>query len=252
MVEQLIQNAMKKLRIIYVFSILLAFTLLSCEKDYENLYTVTNYADFQMEGDEVVFNPFGTPYTDPGVKATEAGTELPVTTTVSGDFFGGTSFDPNVADRYIYTYSATNSDGYPGSTTRTVYNIETGDLVNNIAGLYTSTVVRNGAAAPQYTDMEYVVIAKTGDNTYVLSDAIGGYYDIGRVYGPTYRAPGLTITATNIPGNQFTFGTTEVGTFGGVVTMQSMTVDPAAKTIVFTSDWDAGYTFEVTLTQVQL
>lgn len=243
---------MKNLKMIYLFSLLLAVSFSACEKDYEDLYTVTNYADFEMQGDEVIFHTFGTPFTDPGVTATEAGADLPVETTISGDFFGGTSFDPNVADRYVYTYSATNSDGYPGTTTRYVYNIPTGDLVNSIEGLYTSTVVRNGVAAPEYTDMEYVVIAKTAENTYTLSDAIGGYYDIGRVYGSAYRAPGMTITSTNLPANQFTFGTSEVGTFGDAVTMKSMTVDPAAKTIAFTSDWAAGYTFEVTLTQVQL
>lgn len=243
---------MKNLRIIYVFSLLLAFAFSGCEKEYEDLYTVTNYADFKMEGDEIIFNPFGSPFTDPGVKASEAGADLPVTTTVSGDYFGGTSFDPNVADRYVYTYSATNSDGYPGSTTRYVYNIQAGDLVSSIEGLYTSTVVRNGVVAPAYTDMEYVMIAKTGENTYGLSDAIGGYYDIGRGFGAAYRAQGMIITATDIPGNQFTFGTAEVGTFGGVVTMESLTVDPVAKTIVLTNSWDAGYTFEITLTQVEL
>lgn len=242
---------MKNIRMIYLFSLILSFVVWGCEKDYDDLYTVTNYANFEMEGDEVIFNPFGTPFTDPGVTATEAGTDLDVTTTVSGDYFGGTSFDPNVADRYVYTYSATNSDGYPGSTTRLVYNIPTGDLVNSIEGLYTSTTVRNGVVAPEYTDMEYVVIAKTGENTYTLSDAIGGYYDIGRIYGAAYRAPGMTITSTNIPGNQFTFGTAEVGSFGGEVTMNSMTVNPADKTIVFESAWPP-YIFVVTLTQVQL
>lgn len=243
---------MKNIRIIYIISFLLIFGFSGCEKDYEELYDITNYPTFEMTGDEMVINPFGTNYTDPGAKATEAGQEIPVTTTISGDFFGGTSFDPNITERYVYTYSATNSDGYPGSVSRYVYNINNGDLVTSLEGLYTSTVVRNGAASAQYTDMEYVLISKTGENTYVLSDAIGGYYDIGRAYGAAYRAPGLTITANNIAANDFTFGTTEVGSFGGVVTMKSMTVDPATKTIVFTNDWDAGFSFEVTLKQVQL
>lgn len=244
---------MKNIRIIYLFSVLLSFTLLSCEKEYEDLYTVTNYANFKMEGDEVIFNPLGNPFTDPGVTATEAGTNIPVTVNILGDYFSGSnSFDPNIADKYVYNYSATNSDGYPGTVTRYVYNIATGDLINSIEGLYTSTVVRTPGGAGDYTDMEYVMIAKTGENTYELSDAIGGYYDIGRAYGSAYRAPGLTITAISIPSNQFTFGTSEVGSFGGVVTMNSMTVDPVAKTIVITNTWDAGYTFEITLTQVQI
>lgn len=245
---------MKNLRIIYILSVLFAFAFSGCEreKEAEELYDITYYANFEMTGDEVIFNPFGTAFTDPGIKATEAGTEIPVTTTISGDFFGGTSFDANSADRYLFTYKATNSDGYEATSSRLVYNVKTGDLVNSIEGLYTATVVRNKVVSAQYKDMKYVMIAKTGANTYVLSDAIGGYYDIGRAYGAAYRAPGLTITATDIPGNQFTFGTSEVGSFGGVVTMNSLTVDPAAKTIVFSSDWDAGYSFVVTLKQVQL
>lgn len=243
---------MKNLRIIYLFTAILAFALSGCEKTYDDLYRITYYATFEMTGDEVIFNPFGTNFTDPGVKATEAGKEIPVTTVVSGDFFGGTSFNANAADRYLYTYSATNSDGYAASTSRLVYNVNTGDLVNSIEGLYTATVVRNKVSSAQYTDMQYIMIAKTGANTYVLSDAIGGYYDIGRAYGAAYRAPGMTVTSTDIPGNNFTFGSADVSSFGGAVTMKSMTVDAAAKTIVFECDWDAGYTFVVTLKQVQL
>ena len=243
---------MKNLRIIYLLTAVLAFALSGCEKKYDELYRTTYYPSFEMTGDEVVFNPFGTNFTDPGIKATEAGKEIPVTTVISGDFFGGTSFNANAADRYLYTYTATNSDGYAASSSRLVYNVNTGDLVNSIEGLYTSTVVRNKVVNKQYADMKYVMIAKTAANTYVLSDAIGGYYDIGRSYGAAYRAPGMTVTSSNIPGNSFTFGNAEVGSFGGAVTMNSMTVDAAAKTIVFESSWDAGYTFVVTLKQVQL
>lgn len=242
---------MKNLRIIYLLGAVLAFAFSGCEKKYDELYRMTYYADFQMTGDEVIFNPFGANFTDPGIKATEAGTEIPVTTVISGDFFGGTSFNANVTDRYLYSYSATNSDGYEATTSRLVYNINTGDMVNSIEGLYTSTVVRNRVVSPQYADMEYVVIAKSSANTYVLSDAIGGYYDIGRAYGAGYRAPGMTVTSTDIPGNSFTFGSAEVGGFGGPVTMNSMTVDAATRTINLECKW-LTYTFVITLTQVQL
>jgi hypothetical protein len=252
-VEQLIQDIMKNLRITYLISFLLAFSFWSCDKEYENHYRITYYPEFEMSGDEVIFNTFGTPFVDLGIKATEGGKEIPVTTTISGDFFGATSFDPNGADRYLYTYSATNSDGYKANTSRLVYNVKTGDLVSSIEGLYTSTVVRNGVVSAQYANMKYVMIAKSTGNTYKLSDAIGGYYDIGRAYGATYRASGMTVTAVNIPANNFTFGSgVPCGAFGGTVTMSSMTVDAATKTIVFESVWTSGYTFKVTLKQVQL
>ena len=242
---------MKKLQLIYLVPALLAFTFLACEKDYEDLYTVTNYADFEMAGDPVVFNPFGTPYTDAGATATEAGEPLTVTTTVSGDFFGASVFDPNATDRYVYTYQATNSDGYEATVIREVYNVNTGNLIDNLEGLYTSTVVRDALTGPQYTDMEYVIIGKSGDQ-YLLSDALGGWYELGRALGPGYRAPRATFTANNIAANDFTFGPgVTVGGFGGTATLESMTVNPATKTIVFTCFWTLDYTFTVTLTQVE-
>jgi len=251
MVEQLIQDTMKNLRIIYLFTVLLALTFSGCKKEYEDLYRVTYYPTFEMTGDEVVFNTFGANFTDPGIKATEGDKDIPVTTTIAGDFFGATSFSATGADRYLYTYSATNSDGYEATTSRLVYNVKSGDLVTSIEGLYKATVTRNKVLTAQYTNLEYVMIAKSAANTYVLSDAIGGYYDIGRAYGAGYRAPGMTVTSTNIPGNSFTFGTSVVGGFGGAVTMKSMTVNAANKTIDFECTWNV-YTFLITLKQVQL
>lgn len=251
MVEQLIQDTMKNLRIIYLFTVLLAFTFSGCQKEYEDLYRITYYPTFEMTGDEVIFNTFGSNFTDPGIKATEGGKDIPVTTVISGDFFGGTSFNANATERYLFTYSATNSDGYEATASRLVYNVNSGNLVNSLEGLYTATVVRNKVVSAQYANLEYVMIAKSSANTYVLSDAIGGYYDIGRAYGAAYRAPGMTVTSTNIPGNSFTFGTAEVGSFGGSVTMKSMTVDAANKTINFECTWNV-YTFVITLKQVQL
>jgi len=242
---------MKNLRIIYLFTALLAFAFSGCQKDYEEWYRVTYYPEFKMTGNDVIFNTFGTNFTDPGIKASEGGKDIPVTTTIAGDFFGATSFSANAADRYLFTYTATNSDGYKATTSRLVYNVKTGDLVNSLEGLYTATVTRNKVLTAQYTNLEYVLIAKSAANKYVLSDAIGGYYDIGRAYGAGYRAPGMTVTSTNIPGNSFTFGTSVVGGFGGAVTMKSMTVNAANKTIDFECTWNV-YTFLITLKQVQL
>jgi hypothetical protein len=129
-------------------------------------------------------------------------------------------------------------------------------MVTSIEGLYSSTVVRNGAVNPQYFDMEYILIRKKpggAANEYELSDAIGGYYDIGRAYGAGYRATNMIVTANDIPGNSFSFSApVPVGAFGGALTMQSFSVDSATKTINFVSDWDSGFNFVVTLTQVAL
>jgi hypothetical protein len=83
-----------------------------------------------------------------------------------------------------------------------------------------------------------------------MSDGIGGYYAIGRAYGNDYAAP-MDIIANDIPTNNFTIPNYTVGTFGGVVDNTEFTVNAEAGTIHFVSDWDSGYTFDVTLEQVQ-
>ncbi|MCK9206978.1 MAG: DUF5012 domain-containing protein [Salinivirgaceae bacterium] len=240
-----------------LFVALLAFGLGSCEKPYdtEGLSKVTYYPDFTMTGESVIFINLGGTYTEPGVIAEENGSEITVTTSVVGDFFSGSvsAVNTNTADKYILTYTATNSDGYSGNVAREVYVVSTGDLTSSIEGLYTTSITRNGTTSAQYTDLSYVMIQKTGANTYAISDAIGGYYDLGRGYGAGYRATGLTITANNIAANDFSFsGPVGVGAFGGSCEMTLMSVDATAKTVSFTSVWDAGYTFEVVLKQVQL
>lgn len=244
-------------KIVFFFIALSMLGITSCEKKYdtEGLSEITNYPLFEMAGDALVLHKLGTPYVDGVVTANEAGVDIQVTVSVSGLFTGysGTTVDSDTPDKYVITYSATNGDGYSGSVERTVWVADQGDLVGSIAGLYTATIVRNGVVDAQYADLEYILIWSLGNNEYALSDAIGGYYDMGRGYGDNYRAGGMTITANDIPGNSFSFGAAVgVGAFGGAAELQSMTVDASAGTINFVSDWDAGYVFDVTLTQVQL
>jgi hypothetical protein len=196
-----------------------------------------------------------TSYTDPGVNATENGAAVTPTVTISPRYFGSSQIDG--ADIYDISYVAINVDDIPGATFRTVFIPPcNGDLVNSIEGLYTSTVVRTSAAGavltgPQYTNMKYVLIKKSGDNTYQISDAIGGWYEYGRALGVAYAAPGATITANNIAANDFTYGdAATVGGFGGTATLTGFTVDAANKQIVMSSVWSEGFSFVATLTQV--
>src|SRR5687768_11421778 len=193
---------MKQINNLILMSVLfLGLTLAGCDDEPEvsNISRVTFFPTFEYEGGDFAIVPCNTSYTLQPVIATENGVELTTTTTISGTFTGATSFDISVADKYVITTSAVNKDGFAGSVTRTVWVVCTGDLVTSLEGLYTSTVVRNGAASAQYTDMEYVLISKVGPNQYALSDAIGGYYAIGRAYGDAYNATGIVITANDIP-----------------------------------------------------
>lgn len=233
----------------------------ACDKDTEGVSRPTYYPVFTLNGDEEVIIAPGATYVEEGAVAKEEGVEIETSVSYSGTYFSGniSTIDTETADKYVVTYSAVNKDGFPGTKERIVYVVNQGDLVNSIEGLYTSTVERSPAAAPtfdgQYVDMEYVIIGKTGPDTYTLSDIIGGYYDLplGRAYGSAYAGPGAEIIANDISSDDFTFGdAVPVGAFGGAAEIKSMQVDPVAKTIKFVTDWDGGpYTFKVTLKQVQ-
>lgn len=247
---------MKKNKLNILLSLFIIFAI-GCEKDKssEGISKLTFYAVFDMSGEDTWFLNLGETFTDPGVTAEENGVEIPVEFMVEGDFFAYSdqTVDPASANRYVITYSAENSDGYSAFIDRTVYVVETGNMTDNIAGLYKSTVVRNGAELPQYQDMEYVMIRKTGADTYELSDAIGGYYDIGRGYGAAFRAAGMEITANNIATNDFAFSNPiTVGAWPEALEVTGMEVNATSKTIYLIAEWEAGYTFEVTLTQVTL
>lgn len=239
-----------------IISVLSLMLLFACEKKHETdgLSTITNYPVFEMTGSDVVIVPQGTPFTDPGIKATAAGVEIAVEMSVSGAYTGsaGTAVNSDVADKYVITYTAENSDGFANTASRTVWVVNTGNLTSSIEGLYTSTVLRGGVSSPQYTDLAYILIWKTGNNTYSISDAIGGYYAIGRAYGDTYCAIGTVITANNIGTNDFSTTTSLIPGFGNTIEMSGITVDAGSKTISFLGAGTfANSNFDVTLTQVQ-
>lgn len=236
----------------------------SCTSDSETtegVSKVTNYPIITLNGDNPLFLPLGAEYVEPGAVAMAGSTEVPVETTVLGKYRGETTLNTNVADEYLVSYSAENSDGFFGSASRTVIVYKTGDLVSSIEGVYIATTKRNGAFLPasqgSSIDMEYIYIWKNGDGTYGISDAFGGWYSLGRALGVNYATPGGTI-AGDIPTNSFTFPgnpLTNPG-FGGVANITGLTVNPVTKVLVLTCDWIAppatAYSFEVTLTQVQL
>ncbi|MFV0507350.1 MAG: immunoglobulin-like domain-containing protein [Bacteroidales bacterium] len=226
---------------------------LGCNDDTKGLSDITYYANFDKKGDDVLFQNIREPFVEPGISASANDKELSIEISVAGEYTGylGKELKTDVADYYNLSYTATNEDGYSSSEDRVVYVVETGDLKTNIAGLYTSTVVRNGSSGAEYTDMEYVLISKISDNKYILSCGIGAYYQLGRNYGFTYDAP-VIITANNIQNNDFSSPEFGVGIFGGIAKIKMFTADPSKKTIHYITEWDSGYTFDVTLTQVEI
>ena len=250
---------MKSNKMIVFFAVVLFFGLTACQKKYETeglTTSTTYYAVFDMKGETSYQVEKGGDFSEPGCTAAEKGVDVPVVISTTGFFNGysGVEIDIETPDKYVTYYSAENSDGYSIAAERQIWVAETGDLVDNISGLYLSYIERNGDIGNgQYTDLAYVLITKTGDNTYSLSDVVGGYYEYGRAYGSAYRGAGMTITANDIATNDFSFGdAVGVGAFGGACLLEAFSVDADMKTINFTANWDGGDMFVVTLTQVQL
>jgi BT_2262-like, C-terminal domain/Bacterial surface protein, Ig-like domain len=248
----------KQSYILYLPSLVLLLLASACQDpESKGVSRITYYPVITINGNANQLLHVGDSYSETGAVAKEGDQEIDVTILYHGTYMQGavSSINTAIEDIYVADYTAINKDGFPGTQSRTVAVMGQGDLVNNIEGWYTSTVVRDvGGGGPQYTDMGYVIIAKTGPNTYRISDGTGGYYDLGRGYGLDYAATGATLTANDITANDFTFGAAfSVGVFGGAAEITSMEVDPVAKTIHFTSEWDGGpYKFDVTLTQVPL
>lgn len=240
---------MKNLRFVIYFA---ALFLVGCENDPGIATSVETFLPkILLKGNPNVLLPCGTTsYADLGVDATENGQPATVETKITPRYFGGSAI--NSADVYDISYVAINKDGIPGATFRTVTLPPcNGDLVTNIEGSYSSTIFRNGVSAPQYTNVKTIYIKKISGNIYQISDAIGGWYEFGRALGPAYAAPGYKITANNIGTNNFTFGAPiEVGGFGGKLVMTDFKVDAAKKQIVVTTDWEFGFKFVATMTQI--
>jgi hypothetical protein len=236
------------------------FTLTSCFEDpIESKVTV--YPIINVEGDATIFLDQDESFTDPGAVALIGETEVPVSVRYigryRGNIFNGT-LDTSVADIYTAEYSAINEDGFAGIATRQIIVANTGDLVNSIEGLYTSTVFRNGSQgspASAYTDIEYMLIWQNEDGSYEISDAFGGWYLFARAIADS-ETPGGVIVANDITANDFSFpGTQSNLYFGGSSEITNLTVDPDTDKLVLTTVWQADasttYTFVSTLTQVQ-
>lgn len=255
--------------------ILFALLVFSSCEEWENSAVPSEPTYFplmEIQGDaEVSLECDAISYTDEGCIAIEGGEEIDVETVPIGLYFGGAwegdfvdghwvydELPADGPDLYEYQYLATNVDGIPAATGRSVFWPEcNGDLVTSIAGVYKMTVARNGSTPAGYSNNGPFFIIDLGSNVYALSDGMGGWYEHGRGFGP-YDGPslGMRVTANDIPSNNFTYGPTfSQNLFGGPVNTTAFSVNAVAKTISFTTTWDSdnngttNYTFVVTLTQ---
>lgn len=131
-----------------------------CEsEDTASVSRITYYPIFEIEGDQYVSVVAGNNFTDPGVVAFEGETEIDVETT-------GT-VDTNTPGVYTLTYSATNSDGFAGTTTRLVAVTSEDVSGTDLSGDWVSISTSFSGASYGQT----MTITKLADGLYSASDS---------------------------------------------------------------------------------
>ncbi|MGL1886048.1 MAG: DUF5012 domain-containing protein [Reichenbachiella sp.] len=233
---------------IVILAVLTIFTGCDGDKETEGVSRITYFPSFESEGEFYVEIGVGDPYTDVPVMATEDGQELEVTTSNWVGRYTGYSGATvgTVMDEYVATYTAVNGDGFPGSTTRTVAVVESGDMTTSIAGRYSTTTTRT--TGESYSDVE-IWISELSPNVYGISCLVGGFYGFGRAYGDGYLCAGGTITVVDLATNDFTFGQGQFPAWGNTVDIQTMTVDAATRTITINSLADFGGIWDFVMVQ---
>ena len=174
---------MKKIFLYGLMLCLSMVALTSCNDDNDQLTDsrLTYYPVLEIQGDEFVQVPIGTTYTEQGCKATLNGEDFTSNVKTIG------SVDSDQPGLYYITYSATNSDGFTVTATRTVAVCDP-TITTDISGTYT---VQDGSSVNGKNYVGYTVkIKKAAPGIFYVSDFFGGFYDQGRGYGSAYAMTG--------------------------------------------------------------
>ena len=234
---------------IYLFGLLLAGVLLgltSCNDDKDELTDsrLTYYADLQMQGDEFMAIPVGTPFVDPGCTGTLAGEDI----TSQIKIVGADDVDTNTLGFYDITYTAYGSDGFPASVTRTVC-VYDPSVTTDMSGDYT---VQEGSFRYWFSTGVTVMfsgypvsIERIVPGIFYISDMMGGYYDVRAGYGSRYAMSGyLQLTGDN-----------EIFALSGIVPgwgdsydeLYNGSYDPETQTVTYDLDYAGSMQFHIIL-----
>ncbi len=171
-------------KVIFLVMLVASFSLVSCEKEQhaENL-KVEYYADFEIVGGTPYILPIGTPWADPGIKATANGDD------VSDQLIIEDGVDETTIGSYTVTYKYVNASGFSNSTSRTVY-VCNPEVTTDISGTYTSIDGtyrdnKKGTLTP-YPGFK-VKITKICPGFFQINDMLAQYYSEYVGYGPAYN-----------------------------------------------------------------
>lgn len=175
-----------------IFSLfLLIGTLMSCEKDSEDISRITYYVDIALEGESSVAIALGEQYAEPGFTAMEGENDVSESVEITSNV------DNNQIGVYQVSYSATNQDGFSSSTARTVVVYDPAAPDVDLSGTYNTSVVRTESDGsnprPRSSSIE---ITKVGNGVFYVNCLLGYYYAAG--YGPAYAMTGyISLNADN-------------------------------------------------------
>jgi len=182
-------------RIIYILILIFFVSFLSgCKKELtsEGVSRLTRYVTFELTKGALVITPKGTAFVDPGYKAMEGTTDVTTKVTKEG------SVNTSKVGLYVITYSATNSDGFSASVSRSVIVYDPAAPATDLTGSYSSNVSRISPARA-FTNLS-VTITKKAPGFFYVSDFLGGFYDQGANYryGPAFALTGyMQLNADN-------------------------------------------------------
>ena len=170
---------MKKYTILFIALLIFYILFTGCKKELssENVTTkITTYAVITMNGDNPMYMPVGSTYTEPGA-TTNTGDPVTIHGTVDG----------NVESIYHVDYKSTNEDGFPYKVTRTVVVSTVVDSSYDISGTYNGLFLYQST---QYRASNIKITSTDVTGLFHVSDLLAGLYSDALAYGSLFRSPG--------------------------------------------------------------
>ena len=230
---------MKKIYFIFSLFVLLS-TMISCDKDSEDLSRITYYVEIALEGESSVAIALGEQYAEPGYTAMEGENDVTESVEITSDL------DNTQVGVYEVNYLATNQDGFSSSTSRTVVVYDPAAPEVDLSGTYNTSVVRTESDGsnprPRSSSIE---ITKVGNGVFYVNCLLGYYYAAG--YGPAYAMTGyISLNADNT----FSLITSHVQGWGdGLEAFQNAKYDPETGELYWESIYAGADIFAATCTK---
>jgi hypothetical protein len=223
--------------------------LFSCDKETEGISRITYYVDLELKGEPVEFVSLGGTYIEPGWTALQEGEDVSDKVTVTGNV------NTSSAGLYTLNYLVNNADGYPKTASRQIVvsdptpsPLESGFYKVSKASNRTSYGSGPGSSGhPNYSSEPVILVYQVSPGKFYTSDFLGGYYDKGAGYGPSYAMTGHFTLNEDM---SITLDDSFIAGWGdGLDDVVNGSYAPATKTLTYTAQYVESYDFNVIATK---